>query len=203
VLSLFNPLFFIVSVKPYMESVARSVLFPGPLGTVSITISEQGYLRKIGLSSPKYRSNKNDGDKSQYMSDCRQLPQDSPTLENIVNQLTRYFLDPQWRFKLPLAPGGTPFQRRVWQALRMVPSGKTITYGMLAAQLGTGARAVGNACRKNPIPIIIPCHRVVAARDWGGFMGERMGRPLAIKQWLLRHESFASGDQWEKSTLSL
>nr|VFK44850.1 MAG: methylated-DNA-[protein]-cysteine S-methyltransferase [Candidatus Kentron sp. TC]VFK47134.1 MAG: methylated-DNA-[protein]-cysteine S-methyltransferase [Candidatus Kentron sp. TC] len=115
---------------------------------------------------------------------------ENSVVADAVEQLGRYFEDPEWRFELPLAPGGTPFQQRVWQALQSIPSGETISYGTLAARLGTCARAVGNACRGNPIPIIIPCHRVVGVRGPGGFMGSRAGEPLAIKKWLLTHESF-------------
>jgi methylated-DNA-[protein]-cysteine S-methyltransferase len=84
---------------------------------------------------------------------------------------------------------GTPFQRRVWHALRRIPSGCTRSYGELARELGSSARAVGGACRRNPIPIVVPCHRVIAAGGGaGGFMGQRSGDALAIKTWLLDHE---------------
>ena len=88
---------------------------------------------------------------------------------------------------------GTPFQRRVWQALRGIPSGSTCSYGELAHELGSSARAVGGACRRNPIPIVVPCHRVAAAAGGvGGFMGQRDGEALTIKQWLLDHECHES-----------
>ena len=106
----------------------------------------------------------------------------------VLDQLFHYFEDARWEFDLPLAPGGTPFQRRVWQALRRIPSGSTRSYGELAGELGSSARAVGGACRRNPIPIVVPCHRIVSATGVGGFMGERDGEALAIKRWLLDHE---------------
>ena len=107
----------------------------------------------------------------------------------VLDQLFRYFEDPRWRFDLPLLMGGTPFQRRVWEALRRIPPGETRSYGELAAALGSSARAVGGACRRNPIPIVVPCHRVIAAGGGpGGFMGRREGEALAIKTWLLDHE---------------
>jgi methylated-DNA-[protein]-cysteine S-methyltransferase len=105
-----------------------------------------------------------------------------------VRQLQAYFRDPQHRFSLPLQPVGTPFQFRVWDALRRIPAGQTRSYGAVAHRLGSGARAVGGACRANPIPVIIPCHRVVAAHGMGGFMGVTAGRGLQLKQRLLAHE---------------
>jgi len=105
-----------------------------------------------------------------------------------VRQLQAYFRDPRYRFSLPLQPIGTPFQRRVWDALRRIPAGQTRSYGEVAKYLGSGARAVGGACRANPIPVIIPCHRVVAAKGMGGFMGVTAGRGLQLKQRLLAHE---------------
>ena len=106
----------------------------------------------------------------------------------VLDQLFHYFEDPRWTFDLPLEMNGTPFQRRVWRALRRIPSGGTLSYGRLARELGSSARAVGGACRRNPIPIVVPCHRVVSADGVGGFMGAREGDPLAIKRWLLEHE---------------
>jgi methylated-DNA-[protein]-cysteine S-methyltransferase len=103
-------------------------------------------------------------------------------------QLARYFADPRVRFDVALALDGTPFQRRVWRALRRIPSGRVMTYGELARRLKTSARAVGNACRANPIPLFVPCHRVVAADGQGGFMGRRGGAAVALKAWLLAHE---------------
>ena len=112
-----------------------------------------------------------------------------PATREVLDQLFRYFEDPAWRFQLALASGGTPFQRRVRQALVAIPCGCTRSYGELARELGSSARAVGGACRRNPIPIVVPCHRVIAAGgDVGGFMGQREGDALAIKHWLLNHE---------------
>jgi methylated-DNA-[protein]-cysteine S-methyltransferase len=99
-----------------------------------------------------------------------------------------YFSSGQALFNLDLQPAGTAFQQRVWQALCAIPSGQTRTYGSLAVELGSSARAVAGACRDNPIPFFIPCHRVVAAHGLGGFMGALDGAPLRLKQWLLTHE---------------
>ena len=87
---------------------------------------------------------------------------------------------------------GTAFQRRVWQAIAQIPSGSVMSHQDLAHKVASGARAVANACGANPLPILIPCHRVVAVRGLGGFM---QGSPegLAIKQWLLQHEGVNDG----------
>ncbi len=106
----------------------------------------------------------------------------------VVAQLELYFRNPHWCFDLPLLPQGTEFQRRVWQALRLIPLGTTVTYGQLAWRLESSARAVGGACRANPIALIVPCHRVVAATGVGGFMGHGQGQTIGIKEWLLQHE---------------
>ena len=122
------------------------------------------------------------------------LPADTPLLSpdgevagSIVTQLEDYFLRVRG-FDLPLALAGTPFQRRVWQALRSIPPGETRRYGQLAARLGSSPRAVGNACRANPVPIVVPCHRVVAAAGPGGYAGAVDGPLFDIKRRLLAHE---------------
>jgi len=113
----------------------------------------------------------------------------TPLARQVCAQLKAYFTDPRTRFDLPLAPRGTPFQQRAWRALRRIPSGTARTYGELARTLKSAPRAVGGACRANHIPIIIPCHRVVAANGPGGFMGATRGRAMDIKRWLLEHEA--------------
>jgi len=111
-----------------------------------------------------------------------------PGLDRVVQQIEAYLLDPKLNFELEIQLDGTPFQRQVWQALHTIPSGETLTYGELAGRIGSGARAVGNACRANPCPLVVPCHRVVARNGLGGFAGETSGRKLQIKRWLLHHE---------------
>lgn len=108
-----------------------------------------------------------------------------------VAQLQAYFRDSRFCFSIPLAITGTAFQQQVWAALQAIPPGTALTYGELAHQLNTAARAIGNACRTNPVPILIPCHRVVSRQGLGGYAGEITGDPLAIKRWLLRHEGVA------------
>ena len=104
-------------------------------------------------------------------------------------QLMAYLDNPQFIFDLPLKLSGSKHQVDVWQGMRKIPAGKTMTYGALADGVGSSARAVGTACGQNPIPVIVPCHRIVAANGGlGGFMGGKLENPLIIKQWLLRHE---------------
>ena len=110
----------------------------------------------------------------------------------VARQLAAYFADPLFPFDLPLETSGTAYQRRVWEALRAIPSGARATYGALARAIGGSARAVGGACRANPIPIVVPCHRVVAASGLGGYLGGGAGsgsaEALTVKAWLLSHE---------------
>ncbi len=109
----------------------------------------------------------------------------------ITRQLADYFEQATAILDLPLALAGTPFQQRVWALLRTIPAGRTRTYGEVARELGSAARAVGQACRANPCPIVVPCHRVVASQGLGGFAGDTSGRKLAVKRWLLDHEGAA------------
>jgi len=113
------------------------------------------------------------------------VPNRAPFRE-AVRQLRAYFDGRLRRFDLPLDPRGTPFQRKVWSALRRIPYNRTTSYGALARRIGrpTAARAVGAANGRNPLPIFIPCHRVVGAGgDLTGF-----GGGLDTKQYLLRLE---------------
>ena len=101
-------------------------------------------------------------------------------------QLGEYFAGRRRRFELPLAPQGTPFQRQVWQALAGIPYGATVSYAQLARQIGNpaGLRAVGAANGRNPLPIVLPCHRVIGADgELTGF-----GGGLPVKQFLLQLE---------------
>jgi methylated-DNA-[protein]-cysteine S-methyltransferase len=112
------------------------------------------------------------------------LSRDS-SLDELWSQLTQYLGGDRKEFELPLQLLGTDFQRMVWQMLMTIPWGSTVTYGELAARLGNRrlARAVGRANGLNPVPIIVPCHRVVAAGGLGGYSGG-----LGIKQRLLQLE---------------
>jgi len=116
-----------------------------------------------------------------------------PLAAGAARALAAWLAGGAWPRGLPLAPTGTPFQKRVWQALLEIPPGRVRTYGDLARSLGTSPRAVGNACRANPIPLLIPCHRVVAADGLGGFAGETTGTWPDLKRWLLRLEGAIDG----------
>ncbi|MDY0012981.1 MAG: methylated-DNA--[protein]-cysteine S-methyltransferase [Rhodocyclaceae bacterium] len=111
----------------------------------------------------------------------------SPAGQAFAADLARYLADPDAAFALP-PPTGTPFQRRVWQAIAAIPRGEVRSYGALARTLGSAPRAVGQACGANPYPLAIPCHRVVSATGLGGFAGATGGYLLASKRWLLHHE---------------
>ena len=112
--------------------------------------------------------------------------EETPLLVAARDQLEEYLAGRRTAFDLPLDPPGTDFQRRVWSALTEIPFGETATYGALATRLGTSARAIGGACGRNPIPVLIPCHRVVAA---GGELGGYSGFDgIDTKRFLLRHE---------------
>jgi methylated-DNA-[protein]-cysteine S-methyltransferase len=109
----------------------------------------------------------------------------SPLLAEVARQLDAYFRGKLANFDLPLHPAGTDFERRVWSAMRTIPYGETRCYGDLAGAIGSAPRAVGGACGKNPIPIVIPCHRVLAKAGLGGYSGSG---GLKTKQALLTLE---------------
>ena len=112
--------------------------------------------------------------------------EETPLLARGKEELLAYLAGERRDFDLPLAPQGTPFQRKVWSALADIPYGQTITYGELARRVGgpKGSRAVGQANHRNPLPILLPCHRVVGAN--GTLTG--YGGGLELKEWLLRLE---------------
>lgn len=95
----------------------------------------------------------------------------TPLLLEAKRQLDAYFAGALKTFDLPLRPPGSPFEQRVWQAMAEIPYGETRRYGDLAAALGAPARAIGQACGSNPLPIVVPCHRVLAATGLGGYSG--------------------------------
>jgi methylated-DNA-[protein]-cysteine S-methyltransferase len=115
----------------------------------------------------------------------------SPLLVEAARQLAAYFAGNLTEFDLPLAPEGSPFEQRVWSAMQIIPYGETRSYGDLAGMIGSAPRAVGGACGKNPIPIVIPCHRVLAKTGLGGYSGDG---GLATKRLLLGIERPAGAD---------
>lgn len=102
-------------------------------------------------------------------------------------QIKAYLQQANTQFNLPVNLYGTDFQQRVWHAIAAIPFGQTRTYGQLAYQIGSGSRAVANACGANNLPLVIPCHRVVAQNGIGGFMQSKQNG-LSVKKWLLQHE---------------
>lgn len=113
-----------------------------------------------------------------------------PLSKQINYQLDQYLANPAYKFDLPLFINGSDFQERVWNLMLDIKPGMPITYGMAAKQLSTAPRAVGRACGTNNIALIIPCHRIVGSNNkLCGFMKSRDTRNLAIKEWLLGHES--------------
>ncbi|GAA3894995.1 methylated-DNA--[protein]-cysteine S-methyltransferase [Halomonas cibimaris] len=144
-----------------------------PLGRLTLTADASGITR-VDFSRGLARALAN-------------TPRSHVLLERCKQQLAEYFAGTRREFDLPLAAEGTAFQQAVWRQLQAIPYGETRTYGEIAAALGkpTAARAVGMANGKNPLAIIVPCHRVVGA---GGRLTGYSGG-LARKQWLLAHEA--------------
>ena len=106
-----------------------------------------------------------------------------------VKQIGAYFQDPHYQFDLTLKPAGTAHQSKVWKRVLDIAAGQTTTYGEIAQNIKSGARAVGTACGANPYPLVTPCHRVVSGQGLGGFMKEDApGFYRQIKIWLLKHE---------------
>lgn len=117
--------------------------------------------------------------------ECEAAPPGHDTAES----LSAWFRDPALPLpQPPLAPAPTPFQQRLRVALLAIPPGETRTYGQIARMLGTSPRAIGQGCRANPVPLVVPCHRVVSSRGPGGYAGATRGRLAEIKRWLLSHE---------------
>lgn len=115
------------------------------------------------------------------------IPQHGFAFE-VYKQIVDYFELRRTCFELPLDIRGTPYQKKVWQSVARINYGESKTYGEIAAAIHSGPRAVGNACRSNPIPIMIPCHRVVKKVGIGGYCGSTEGVQVQHKDWLLQHE---------------
>ena len=124
-----------------------------------------------------------------YLEPQPEIAPKTPLAREVVRQLRAWLKDPRFEFGLPLAPAGTHFQRRVWAVVASIPLGETRSYGEVATLIHSGPRAVGNACGANPYPIVVPCHRVIAANQaLGGFGKQGGGFLLEVKKWLLQHE---------------
>ena len=145
-----------------------------PVGPLMLAADDTG-LRHI-----EFRDNRHPANRADWHGG------DNEVLQATEAQLADYFAGKRRRFDLPLAPQGTPFQLQVWQALAAIPYGTTVSYAQLAQQIGnpSGTRAVGAANGRNPLPIVLPCHRVIGADgELTGF-----GGGLPVKQFLLQLE---------------
>lgn len=123
------------------------------------------------------------------------LPREAATLvpqsefaAEVCRQLGAYLRDPGFEFDLPFEYRGTAFQNRIWRIVREIPAGDTLSYRQVATRARSAPRPVGMACGANRLPLVIPCHRVLAANGIGGFMHSRKGPGIEIKRWLLAHE---------------
>ena len=122
----------------------------------------------------------------------RPRPATSVLARKVARQVKSYLDDPAFCFELPLAPRGSVFQRAVWGVIAAIPVGATLSYGDVARRIRSAPRAVGQACGANWFPLIVPCHRVLAAKGLGGFAShDDDGFHLGVKRWLLRHEGVA------------
>jgi methylated-DNA-[protein]-cysteine S-methyltransferase len=158
-----------------------SLTLPSPLGSLTVFATSQAIV-KLDWGG-------RGAQKASWSADTDTPPEAQALLDEAGRQLAAYFTDGKTSFDLPLDPAGTEFQQAVWDFMLAIPAGRTRSYGEAASAVGTGtadARAVGSACGANPIPVIIPCHRILAAGgDAGGYSGKG---GLETKRWLLRHE---------------
>jgi methylated-DNA-[protein]-cysteine S-methyltransferase len=157
------------------------LIMPSPVGELLLTATEEG------LTRVWFEENRHGGPRS---AEWRSAEEVGGAAERILRaareQLDAYFAGERKSFDLPLAAAGTPFQERVWKALCTIPFGHTSSYGEIAIRMGEprAVRAVGAANGRNPIPIVVPCHRVIGANgDLTGF-----GGGIERKRWLLEHE---------------
>jgi methylated-DNA-[protein]-cysteine S-methyltransferase len=155
---------------------SHAALFPSPIGLLRLVVDERGRLVRIDLPHTTAAP----GPEAPGAAVGRGC-------EHVARQLAEYFAGRRRTFDLELALAGTPFQRRAWAALRRIPFGETRSYQQQAAAIGNprAMRAVGAANGRNPVPIVVPCHRVIG-KD-GSLVG--FGGGLACKQWLLAHEA--------------
>lgn len=143
------------------------VAVPSPFGPLTLLADQ------IGITALEWREGRQD---------------DMPILRHAAVQLEQYFAGDRRDFTVPIRLTCSDFQRNVCAAMSAIPFGETRTYGDLATQLGVPAQAIGQACRGNPLPILIPCHRVLGANGLGGYSGDG---GIETKVALLRHEGAA------------
>lgn len=140
------------------------------LGCIEIT-EQSGFIAKVAWSK----------------SQASEQHSESSLLQDAAAQITAYFNGELTLFTLPIKAEGTPFQQRIWDEMRKIPYGQVMTYGEVAQKIESHPRAVGSACGKNPIPVIIPCHRIVGQASLGGFSA---GDDQETKQQLLKLEGY-------------
>ena len=155
--------------KPHLSN--YQFIFSSPVGNIGLSVGAFG-VELLGYVS----------------ADVTLRSPRSGLASEVKKQLNAYFNSRLVQFDLPLELNGTTHQIAVWDELLKIPCSKTKTYGGVAKALNSGARAVGNACRNNPVSIIVPCHRVVSSSGLGGYSGSRVGELIARKKWLLQHE---------------
>jgi methylated-DNA-[protein]-cysteine S-methyltransferase len=155
----------------------HAALLPSPVGPLFVESDDEGRLTRLYTDGHRLHAG---------------APRDDGAFAAVAEQLGEYFAGERTRFDLPLAARGTEFERRVWDALVEIPFGETVSYGELARELGSVARAVGRANARNPIGIVVPCHRVIGAT--GKLTGYAGG--LDMKRTLLDHERGISSLGW-------
>ena len=152
-----------------------------PVGQFEIFASEKGITAIIPIKKNSKRPAA-----ASHLSSVALAKEDESPLREYVQELKEYFAAARDSFDVPIdLSAGTAFQRSVWSAIQKIPTGSTPTYGEIALRIGRprAARAVGNALNKNPVMIVVPCHRVVGANGEGGF-----ACGIKTKRWLLKHE---------------
>lgn len=154
-------------------TIEKYIVIPAPFGSVRVTLTETHVSRIEPLA---YLHPESDNQQSTGLS------------SQVTTQFQSYFKTNS-PFTFPIITSGTDFQQRVWRFLQSIPDGETRTYGDVARVLLTSARAVGGACGRNTLAILIPCHRVISASGQGGYCGKTTGAQIRIKSWLLEHEN--------------
>ena len=154
-----------------LDTMEFQTLFNAPFGPIMLHADEHG-VQEIEL----------------FPTSSNSTSRSSAILKQLEQQLTAYFSNAQIQWDIPLPIKGTNFQQRVWRYMQAIPVGETRSYGEVAKALNSSAQAVGNACRANHFPIVIPCHRIVSKSGLGGFAGQTEGNEVTVKQWLLNHE---------------
>jgi methylated-DNA-[protein]-cysteine S-methyltransferase len=163
-----------------------------PIGPIRVVV-DGGAVRQIDLHWERSTA-------AQDLQSEQNQQGDEAVMERVAQALRGYFQQAVALQEIPHQPLGTPFQRRVWAALEEIALGEVVTYGELARVLQSSPRAVAGACRHNPLPLITPCHRVIARSGIGGFSGQwGEGERVDAKRWLLRHEGVSGGAVFDPS----